>query len=147
MEKARILVICTGNSCRSQMAEGLIRSRMGDKVEVSSAGVSPAGRVHPYAIEILKEARIDISRHDPKHVDQFSNEEFDLVITVCGNARDTCPVFPGAPEHVHWKLNDPGNTIGCAAEIKESFRDTVTQIMRKMSSLEKKVDQIIQSKQ
>ncbi len=142
MDKVSVLVICTGNSRRSQMAEGLIRAELGDKVDAHSAGVSPADRVHPYAVEVMKELRIDISGHRPKSLEQFMDKDIDVVITVCDNAKKTCPVFPGAPVVLHWELADPGAVPGCAAEVKESFRETAHIIRRKMSELEKIVDEI-----
>ena len=140
--KIRILVLCSGNACRSQIAEGIIRARYGDRVEVFSAGVTPADRVHPYAIETLKEIKIDISRAKPKDVMQFANEEFDIVITTCDHAQQTCPVFPGSYEKLHWSLPDPGNARGCAAEIKEEFRDTITRINRRLPELERIMEEI-----
>jgi arsenate reductase len=141
MDKVSVLVICTGNSRRSQMAEGLIRAELGDKAEVYSAGVSPADRVHPYAVEVMKELGIDISGHRPKSLEQFMDKDIDVVITVCDNAKKTCPVFPGAPVVLHWELADPGVAPGCAAEVKESFRETAHIIRKKMNELEKVIDE------
>src|SRR5947209_13392913 len=91
----RVLILCTGNSARSQMAEGLLRADGGDKLEVYSAGVSPTS-VRPEAVEAMREVGINISRHRSKSVDEFRNQPFDYVITVCDNAKEQCPIFPGA---------------------------------------------------
>jgi len=105
-EKKRVLVLCTGNSARSQMAEGLLREMGGDKFEVESAGVSPS-KVRPEAIEAMREVGVDISGHRSKSADEFAGREFDYIITVCDNARETCPVFPGRAERVHRSFEDP----------------------------------------
>ena len=102
----RVLILCTGNSARSQMAEGLLRNDAGAAFEVSSAGVRP-GSVRPEAIEAMREIGIDISHHRSKSVDEFTDQEFDYVITVCDNARETCPVFPGNATLVHQSFEDP----------------------------------------
>jgi arsenate reductase len=105
-EKKRVLILCTGNSARSQMAEGLLRHDAGHRFEVVSAGVDPS-RVRPEAIEAMSDIGIDISRHRSKSVDEFSGEEFDYVITVCDNANEHCPVFPGNTKRIHWSFDDP----------------------------------------
>lgn len=110
-DKKRVLILCTGNSARSQMAEGLLRHMAGDRFEVESAGVEP-GHVRPQAIEVMREIGVDISEHRSKSVDEFAGEEFDYVITVCGNARDQCPVFPGEVERIHWSFEDPAAARG-----------------------------------
>src|SRR5437867_9861330 len=94
MSKQRILILCTGNSARSQMAEGLLRHDAGDRFEVESAGTKP-GKVRPEAIAVMREVGIDISGHRSKHVDELVGQHFDYVLTVCDNARETCPIFPG----------------------------------------------------
>ena len=104
--KKRVLVLCTGNSCRSQMAEGLVRHDMGDEVEVFSAGLYPS-RVHPLAVRAMAEVGIDISCHRSKPVADFKDQEFDLVITLCDHARDECPSFPGAAMQLHESIPDP----------------------------------------
>src|SRR5215212_145090 len=96
-EKKRVLILCTGNSARSQMAEGLLRHDGGDRFEVESAGVNPS-RVRPEAVEVMREVGIDISGHRSKTADEFVRQDFDYIITVCNNARETCPVFPGHAE-------------------------------------------------
>ena len=105
-EKKRVLILCTGNSCRSQMAEGLIRNNLGDEVEVFSAGTLPSG-VHPMAIRVMAEVGIDLSLHRSKSLTVFIGEDFDLVVTVCDYARQLCPSFPGAVKQVHESIADP----------------------------------------
>jgi arsenate reductase len=104
--KRRVLILCTGNSARSQMAEGILRRDGGEAFEVESAGVKP-GSVRPEAIQVMREIGIDISDHRSKSVDEFIGQEFDTVITVCDNAKETCPVFPGKTERVHRNFEDP----------------------------------------
>jgi len=106
MPKTRVLILCTGNSARSQMAEGILRHEGGDKFEVYSAGVKP-GFVRPEAIQAMREIDIDISGHRSKSVDEFIGQEFDYVITVCDNAKETCPVFPGKAARIHQNFEDP----------------------------------------
>src|ERR1700756_689344 len=101
--KQRVLILCTGNSARSQMAEGLLRHDGGDRFEVYSAGVAPT-RVRPEAMEDMREVGIDISAYRSKSVDEFTNQEFDYVITVCDNANENCPVFPSNTKRIHWSL-------------------------------------------
>lgn len=110
-EPIRVLVLCTGNSARSQMAEGLLRHDGGDRFEVSSAGTRPS-HVRPEAIEAMRELGVDISGHRSKSVDEFAGREFDYVITVCDNANESCPVFPGKTERIHWSFEDPAAVEG-----------------------------------
>lgn len=105
--KQRVLILCTGNSARSQMAEGFFRELGGARYEAFSAGTYPSV-VNPYAIEAMREAGIDISGQRSKSVDEFVGQSFDLVITVCDHAAERCPVFPGSPQRIHWSLPDPG---------------------------------------
>ena len=105
-DRKRVLILCTGNSARSQMAEGLLRHDGGEGFEVESAGVSPS-RVRPEAVKAMREIGIDISGHRSKSADGFARREFDYVITVCDNAKETCPVFPGAAERIHHSFEDP----------------------------------------
>jgi len=107
----RVLILCTGNSARSQMAEGLLRHLAGDRFEVASAGVAPT-RVRPEAIEAMREIGIDISQHRSKSVDEFVGSEFDYVITVCDNANEQCPIFPGKTKRIHWSFEDPAAAKG-----------------------------------
>src|ERR1043165_1444405 len=106
MPKQKLLIVCTGNSARSQMAEGLLRHEGGDRFEVFSAGVNPS-RVRPEAVEALREVGIDISGHRSKSAEEFVGQEFDYIITVCDNARETCPAFPGHAERIHHSFEDP----------------------------------------
>jgi arsenate reductase len=134
-EPKRVLILCTGNSARSQMAEALLRHDGGPAFEVHSAGTKPS-HVRPEAIEAMKEAGIDISAHRSKSVDEFAGQEFDYVVTVCDNAKESCPVFPGKTERIHWGFEDPAAVEGAwetrlAAfrrirdEIRERFRDFI----------------------
>ena len=111
-EKKRVLILCTGNSARSQMAEGLLREIGGDKYEVESAGVVPSS-VRPEAIEAMREIGIDISKHHSKSVNKFTEQQFDYIITVCDNAKESCPVFPGDATRIHQSFEDPPpETVG-----------------------------------
>lgn len=118
----RVLILCTGNSCRSHMAEGILREAAGDLLEVHSAGSKPAGYVHPKAIEVLREIGIDISGHSSKHMDEFLDRDIETVITVCGNADQACPVFPGQVNRHHWPFDDPAHATGSDEEILAEFR-------------------------
>jgi arsenate reductase len=117
----RVLILCTGNSARSQMAEGLLRHDAGDRFEVESAGTKP-GQVRPEAIEVMRELGIDISGHRSKHVDEFAGRKFDTVLTVCDNARESCPVFPGGTVTMHRNFEDPAAAQGSEAERLAVFR-------------------------
>ena len=118
----RILILCTGNSCRSQMAEGFLKS-FDSRLEVHSAGTSPATRVHPRAIAVMKESGIDLSQSVPKNVDRFLSEPFDYVVTVCDHAKETCPLFTGQVKHrLHIGFDDPAAATGSEAEITSEFR-------------------------
>lgn len=105
-DKRRVLILCTGNSARSQMAEGWLRALGGGRFEVYSAGTRPSS-VRPEAIEAMREVGVDITSHRSKSVDEFAGREFDYVVTVCDNAREDCPVFPGKTERIHWSFEDP----------------------------------------
>lgn len=122
MSKPRVLILCTGNSCRSHMAEAILRDAAGDLLEVHSAGSKPAGHVHPKAIEVLREIGLDISGHTSKHMDGFLDREIETVITVCGKADQACPVFPGQANRHHWPFDDPANATGSEAEVLAEFR-------------------------
>ena len=104
--KKRVLILCTGNSARSQMAEGLLRHDAGDRFEVFSAGTKP-GQVRPEAISVMRELGIDISRHRSKSVDEYAGQPFDYVVTVCDNAKESCPIFPGHAARLHHNFEDP----------------------------------------
>lgn len=121
MEKKRVLILCTGNSARSQMAEGILRDIAGDRFDVESAGVEPS-HVRPEAIEAMSDIGIDITSHRSKSVDEFTGDEFDHIITVCDNARESCPVFPGNAERIHWSFDDPAAVEGTREERVDAFR-------------------------
>ncbi|MBK7142311.1 MAG: arsenate reductase ArsC [bacterium] len=120
-QSIRILVLCTGNSCRSQMAEALFRHFGAGKVEAFSAGLKPKA-VHPKAIQVMQELGIDISHQKSNHLSEFLSEQFDYVITVCDNAASNCPVFPGEAERLHWPFDDPDKATGSEDEILSEFR-------------------------
>ena len=122
--KPTILILCTGNSCRSHMAEGVLRAGAGDLLEVRSAGSNPAGYVHPKAIEVMREIGIDISGHASKHMNEFLTGNVDIVVTVCGNADQACPAFPGQVKRYHWGFEDPAHANGTEEEVLEAFRST-----------------------
>jgi arsenate reductase (thioredoxin) len=122
-ERKRLLFLCTGNSARSQMAEGLLRHEAGDRFEVFSAGTHPS-RVRPEAITIMNEIGIDISRHRSKSIDEFLGQDLDTVITVCENAKESCPVFPGKTQRLHWPFEDPASVAGTEEQRKDAFRKT-----------------------
>jgi arsenate reductase len=128
MTKPSVLILCTGNSCRSHLAEGILRDVAGDLFEVHSAGSNPAGHVHPKAVEAMKEIGIDISRHTSKHMNQFLDRKIDTVITVCGNADQACPRFPGQVNRYHWGFDDPAHAKGTDEEIMAVFRRVRDQI-------------------
>lgn len=119
--KRRVLILCTGNSARSQMAEGLLRARAGNRFDVFSAGTRPSF-VRPEAIAVVWELGIDISRQRSKSVEEFAGQPFDFVITVCDNARESCPVFPVAAKRIHWSLTDPAAAEGTEDARLAAFR-------------------------
>ena len=122
-----ILVLCTGNSCRSQIAEGYLRHFTGNKAEIFSAGVETHG-VNPKAIATMKEDGIDISNHTSNNIDEYRNINFDFVITVCDNAKERCPYFPTNAQKFHYNFPDPAKAVGTDEEIKEEFRQVRQQI-------------------
>lgn len=123
MENAKkLLVLCTGNSCRSQLAEGYLRHFAGNRAEVYSAGIETHG-VNPMAIEAMAEDGIDISGHTSNHVDEYRHIDFDYVITVCDNAKESCPVFPSRAQKFHHNFPDPAKAVGTEEEVKEAFRN------------------------
>jgi arsenate reductase len=128
----KILILCTGNSCRSQMAQGFLQS-FDNKIEVHSAGIEPAKQVNQNAVKVMKEIGIDISHHTPKPVDQYLKDEWDYVITVCDHANETCPVFFGKVKHrLHIGFEDPSNTIGTDEYILGKFRRVRDAIKNKL---------------
>ena len=127
----RVLILCTGNSARSQMAEGLLRQMAGDGLEVHSAGTRP-GSVRPEAIAVLAELGIDILGHWSKHVDTFAGQPFDYVITVCDHAKESCPVFPVRTRRIHWSFEDPAAAAGDEAHRLAEFRRIRDQIAQRL---------------
>lgn len=117
----RVLFLCTGNSCRSQMAEGWARSLKKGEIEAWSAGTSPTS-VHPLAVRVMEEAGVDISGQSSKHVSEVMSVPFDLVITLCGDARDTCPIFPGEACVIHQGFEDPARMEGSSEQVLDGFR-------------------------
>ncbi len=122
MSNPKVLILCTGNSCRSHMAEGFLRTAAGDILEVFSAGSKPAGYVHPLAVEAMKEVGIDLSAHESKSLDGFLEAGIETVITVCDNANESCPVFPGAPVRHHWSFEDPPKAVREGETEIDAFR-------------------------
>jgi arsenate reductase len=120
-DKKRVLILCTGNSARSQMAEGLLRHDAGDRFEVFSAGTRPS-RVRPEAIAVMHELGIDISDHRSKSIDEFADQSFDYVLTVCEHAKESCPIFPGQPIRIHQSFEDPAELQGPDEERLALFR-------------------------
>lgn len=138
--KKKILVLCTGNSARSQMGEGLFRAELGDAFEVFSAGTRPSA-VRPEAIAVMKEIGIDISGHRSKSVDEFAGQSFDYLVTVCDNARDNCPVFPAGAVRLHWSFEDPDSVrdnqdhrLAAFRRIRDQIRDRVQAFVRDQRS-------------
>ena len=129
----RVLILCTGNSARSQMAEGLLRQQGGDQFEVFSAGMEPS-RVNPLAIEAMREIGIDISDHRSKSVDVFIGQEYDYVITVCDKAKESCPIFPGKAQRIHWSIDDPAAAEGDEAIRLAIFRRLRDEIRERLRS-------------
>ena len=128
--KPTILILCTGNSCRSHLAEGILRREAGDLFDVQSAGSAPAGHVHPLAIRVMQEIGIDISTHRSKHLSEFLNRPIETVITVCGNADQACPIFPGQVNRHHWPFFDPAKAEGTEQEKLRIFRNVRDEIAR-----------------
>ena len=125
-----VLILCTGNSCRSHLAEGILRQAAGDFLDVRSAGSKPAGYVHPLAIQAMAEIGIDISGHHSKHLDEFLQQDVETVITVCGNADQACPLFPGQLNRHHWGFDDPAHAPGDEAAQLAVFRRVRDEIIR-----------------
>ena len=122
IHRRRVLILCTGNSCRSQMAEGWVRHDLGERWEVASAGTHPAWVVHPMSVLAMAEVGIDISGQRPKHWAPFLEERWDLVVTVCDSARESCPLFPGATEQIHVSFPDPILAEGSEEERLAAYR-------------------------
>jgi arsenate reductase (thioredoxin) len=130
-EKIRVLILCTGNSARSQMAEGLLRHDGGERFEVQSAGTIKSF-VRPQAIEAMREVDIDISGHRSKSVDEFLGQEFDYVVTVCDSANESCPVFPGKTKRIHWSFDDPAKSgdIEVFRRVRDEIRGRLREFIR-----------------
>jgi arsenate reductase (thioredoxin) len=133
MSRQRVLILCTGNSARSQMAEGLLRNMAGDRFEVFSAGTKPSV-VRREAIAAMGELGIDLSGHRSKSIDEFAGQRFDYLITVCDNAKESCPVFPGAAKRFHWSFEDPAAAQGTEGEKLAAFRNIRNQIRSKLEA-------------
>jgi arsenate reductase len=136
MKKQRVLILCTGNSARSQMAEGLLRHDAGDRFEVFSAGVKPSS-VRPEAVAVMQELGVDLSGHRSKHLEEFVGQSFDYVLTVCDNARESCPIFPGKTVTIHHSFVDPAAAGGLEGGPEEerlavfrSVRDQIRDYLR-----------------
>lgn len=135
-----VLILCTGNSCRSQMAEALWNDLAGGAWQAVSAGSRPAGYVHPLAVQVLSELGLDLSRNRSKHVDEFRDRPFDLVVTVCDNARESCPTFPGASRIEHWPFPDPAEAEGTQEQklavfraVRDAIRDRIRAFLQSES--------------
>lgn len=131
-DRIRVLILCTGNSARSQMAEGLLRHYGGEGFAVESAGIEPSF-VRPEAIEIMREIGIDISSHRSKSIDEFAAQPFEWVITVCDNAKQSCPVVPGASRQIHWSLPDPAAVAGDVKTRLDAFREVRNELRERLS--------------
>jgi arsenate reductase len=128
--KPLVLILCTGNSCRSHLAEGILRAAAGDFLEVASAGSNPAGYVHPLAVRVMEEIGVDLSGHRSKHLNEFLSRPVETVITVCGNADQACPTFPGQVNRHHWPFDDPAKATGTDEEKLAVFRRVRDEIRR-----------------
>ena len=138
--KTKVIFICTGNSCRSQMAEGLLRDMADDRFEVFSAGSHPS-RLHPASIIVMAELKIDISNHSADSIDEYLDKNIDIVITVCDNARQVCPVFPGNVKRIHWSIDDPFHGWGADPVDLKPYQVTRKILKEKIQSfLKEKID-------
>lgn len=141
--KPTVLILCTGNSCRSHLAEGILCTVAGDILDVHSAGSKPAGYVHPLGIQVMKEIGIDISAHHSKHMNDFLQQPVETVITVCGNADQACPLFPGQLNRHHWGFDDPAQAVGTDEEKLAVFRRVRDEIRRVFTAYaEGRLDQL-----
>lgn len=131
---ARVLFLCTHNSARSQMAEGLLRTFGGGQVEVFSAGSEPTA-IHPIAVKVMARIKIDLSQHRAKHFDEFVGQNFDYVITVCDRVREVCPVFPNDPQQIHWSFPDPAAIEGDPQAQEKGFWETAQQLKARIELL------------
>lgn len=133
--RTRVLILCTGNSARSQIAEALLAHKAGNRFEVASAGSRPAARVNPFAVQVLAEAGIDWSGRTPKGLDGLDGQKWDFVITVCDRAKEACPIFPGQPIMAHWGMPDPADVEGDDEVKLRAFRETFTVLSRRFDLL------------
>ena len=131
---SKILILCTGNSCRSHLAEGILRAAAGDIFEVHSAGSKPAGYVHPLAIKVMAEIGLDISGHRSKSMSEFLDQNIETVITVCGQADQVCPIYPGQVNRFHWPFDDPAHATGTEEEQMRVFRRVRDEIKAKFGA-------------
>jgi protein-tyrosine-phosphatase len=131
----RVLILCTGNSARSQIAEALFNRKGQERFVAASAGSRPAARVNPFAIEVLRESGIEWQGHQPRGMDGLEGERWDFVITVCDNARESCPVFPGQPILAHWGMPDPAAVEGDEETKRAAFRNALNLISRRIDLL------------
>lgn len=131
----RVLFLCTGNSCRSQMAEVLLNHLGRGRFEAVSAGAKPSGAVHPLAFRTLRDANLPIAELRSKSWDEFKDRRFDFVITVCDNAKERCPIFPGRPANLHWDLEDPADASGTDEEKMKLFRKVYSELYQHIQSL------------
>jgi len=129
-----VLILCTGNSCRSQMAEGLWQHLGAGEWRAASAGSKPAGYIHPLAVKAMQERGIDIAQGRSKSLDEYACQEFDVVVTVCDNARESCPVFPGARQTLHWPFDDPADATGTEEVKLQEFRRVRDEIEQQIQS-------------
>lgn len=141
-DKIRVLILCTGNSARSQMAEGLLRHDAGDRIMAESAGTKP-GIVRPEAIAVMKEVGIDITSHRSKHVDEFTRQDFDYVLTVCDNAKESCPVFFGKATRLHHSFDDPAAVEGSEEQRLAAFRQVRDELRSYLRSFPKRDDAVL----
>ncbi|MFL5448798.1 MAG: arsenate reductase ArsC [Gemmatimonadales bacterium] len=128
----RVLILCTGNSARSQIAEAVLNQKGAGRFIAESAGSQPADRMNPYAVEALREAGIDWKGHSPRGIHELDSRDWDIVITVCDNAREACPIFPGQPVVVHWGMEDPASVQGNEATKRRAFREALQLISRRI---------------
>ena len=132
-QRLSVLFLCTGNSARSQMAEAILRALSQDRIEVASAGTAPQVEIHPMARQAVRTLlNLDMAGQHPKRLDRFLDRDFDYVITVCDRAAETCPVFPGDPERIHWSYEDPAAVVGTEEEQQRAFDTTAKQMLARM---------------
>ena len=132
VKKESVLFVCTGNSCRSQIADGLMRDMAGDRFDVFSAGSHPS-RLHPASVTVMAEWGVDISRHTSDSIDEYLYKGIDIVITVCDNASQVCPAFPGDAKRIHWSIDDPFHGWGAEPNDLEPYRDTREELKNRIN--------------